>query len=165
MKKSVNDIGGENWGQFRSTRGKWRTGQTVSDYGALGGGRRLSVHEGRRAREDLGYDRKHAGTKRWQEGDPRHSGAEGAQTEQEVQDRIAALKSARTAVEIRGQPYQNNQNEEAVMNQRQHDMGGMDASLAEASAHEAEPWAKMITSLAAAMREHDVMRIDELRRA
>ena len=51
------------------------------------------------------------------------------------------------------------------MNQRQHDMGGMDASPAEASAHEAEPWAKMITSLAAAMREYDVMRMDELRRA
>ena len=51
------------------------------------------------------------------------------------------------------------------MNQRQHDMGGMDASPVEASAHEAAPWAKMITSLAAAMREYDVMRIDELRRA
>ena len=51
------------------------------------------------------------------------------------------------------------------MNQRQHDMGGMDAGSVENSAHEAEPWAKMITSLAAAMREHDIMRIDELRRA
>jgi hypothetical protein len=51
------------------------------------------------------------------------------------------------------------------MNQRQHDMGGMDAGTVEASAHEAEPWAKMITSLAAAMRDHDIMRIDELRRA
>ena len=29
----------------------------------------------------------------------------------------------------------------------------------------AEPWAKMITSLAAALREDDLMRIDELRRA
>ena len=51
------------------------------------------------------------------------------------------------------------------MNQRQHDMGGMDADPIENSAHEAEPWAKMVTSLAAAMREHDIMRIDELRRA
>ena len=51
------------------------------------------------------------------------------------------------------------------MNQRQHDMGGMEAGPVEGSAHKAEPWAKMITSLAAAMREHDVMRIDELRRA
>ena len=51
------------------------------------------------------------------------------------------------------------------MNQRQHDMGGMDASTVEASAHEPAPWAKMITSLAAAMREYAVMRIAELRRA
>ena len=51
------------------------------------------------------------------------------------------------------------------MNQRQHDMGGMDAGPIDSSGHEAEPWAKMITSLAAAMREHDIMRIDELRRA
>ena len=51
------------------------------------------------------------------------------------------------------------------MSQRQHDMGGMDAGPVENSVHEAEPWAKMITSLAAAMREHDIMRIDELRRA
>ena len=39
------------------------------------------------------------------------------------------------------------------MNQRQHDMGGMDAGPIESSAHDAEPWAKMITSLAAAMRD------------
>ena len=51
------------------------------------------------------------------------------------------------------------------MNQRQHDMGGMDAGPITDSVHDAEPWAKMITSLAAAMREHDIMRIDELRRA
>ncbi|MAM67887.1 MAG: hypothetical protein CMM12_03925 [Rhodospirillaceae bacterium] len=51
------------------------------------------------------------------------------------------------------------------MNQRQHDMGGMDAGPIESSAHDAEPWAKMITSLAAAMRDDDIMRIDELRRA
>lgn len=44
-------------------------------------------------------------------------------------------------------------------------MGGMDADTVEYSTHEAEPWAKMITSLAAAMREYDIMRIDELRRA
>ena len=51
------------------------------------------------------------------------------------------------------------------MNQRQHDMGGMSSEPCEASAHDAEPWARMITSLAAALREHDLMRIDELRRA
>tara|TARA_B100000686_G_C16664857_1_gene903003 strand:+ start:303 stop:611 length:309 start_codon:yes stop_codon:yes gene_type:complete len=51
------------------------------------------------------------------------------------------------------------------MNQRQHDMGGMEEVFSGTSSHEAEPWAKMITSLAAAMREYDIMRIDELRRA
>lgn len=51
------------------------------------------------------------------------------------------------------------------MNQRQHDMGGMEAGPVQSDEHAAEPWAKMITSLAAAMRDHDIMRIDELRRA
>lgn len=49
--------------------------------------------------------------------------------------------------------------------QRQHDMGGMEAGPIETDEHASEPWAKMITSLAAAMRDHDIMRIDELRRA
>ncbi len=49
--------------------------------------------------------------------------------------------------------------------QRQHDMGGMDAGPISMEEHAAEPWAKMVTSLAAAMREYDIMRIDELRRA
>jgi hypothetical protein len=51
------------------------------------------------------------------------------------------------------------------MNQRQHDMGGMEAGPVMSDEHAAEPWAKMITSLAAALREDDLMRIDELRRA
>lgn len=51
------------------------------------------------------------------------------------------------------------------MKQRQHDMGGMEAGPVISGEHAAEPWAKMITSLAAALREHDLMRIDELRRA
>ena len=51
------------------------------------------------------------------------------------------------------------------MNQRQHDMGGMEAGPVESDEHATEPWAKMITSLAAALRDHDIMRIDELRRA
>lgn len=51
------------------------------------------------------------------------------------------------------------------MSQRQHDMGGMEAGPIESDEHAAEPWAKMITSLAAALRDHDLMRIDELRRA
>ena len=51
------------------------------------------------------------------------------------------------------------------MNQRQHDMGGMEAGPVMSDEHATEPWAKMITSLAAALREDDLMRIDELRRA
>lgn len=51
------------------------------------------------------------------------------------------------------------------MSQRQHDMGGMEAGPLEIGSHAAEPWAKTITALAAAMRERDTMRIDELRRA
>jgi hypothetical protein len=51
------------------------------------------------------------------------------------------------------------------MSQRQHDMGGMKAGPIACDEHAAEPWAKMITSLAASMRDHDIMRIDELRRA
>lgn len=49
--------------------------------------------------------------------------------------------------------------------QRQHDMGGMSAGPIVTEEHAAEPWAKLVTSLAASMREYDVMRIDELRRA
>ena len=49
--------------------------------------------------------------------------------------------------------------------QRQHDMGGMEAGPIESHEHPTEPWAKMITSVAAALREKDLMRIDELRRA
>ncbi len=51
------------------------------------------------------------------------------------------------------------------MNQRQHDMGGMEAGPVLSDEHATEPWAKMVTSLAAALREDDLMRIDELRRA
>lgn len=49
--------------------------------------------------------------------------------------------------------------------QRQHDMGGMEAGPIESNEHPTEPWAKTITSVAAALREKDLMRIDELRRA
>tara|TARA_R110002072_G_scaffold79793_5_gene183792 strand:- start:2716 stop:3018 length:303 start_codon:yes stop_codon:yes gene_type:complete len=51
------------------------------------------------------------------------------------------------------------------MSQRQHDMGGMEAGPIESDEHATEPWAKMITSLAASLRDYDIMRIDELRRA
>ena len=49
--------------------------------------------------------------------------------------------------------------------QRQHDMGGMPAGPIDTAEHAAEPWAKLVTSLAAALRDYDLMRIDELRRA
>jgi len=49
--------------------------------------------------------------------------------------------------------------------QRQHDMGGMTAGPIDMHEHPAEPWAKLITSLRAAMGDHDLMRVDELRRA
>lgn len=49
--------------------------------------------------------------------------------------------------------------------QRQHDMGGMKAGPVETADHAAEPWAKLVTSLRAAMGDHDLMRVDELRRA
>ena len=49
--------------------------------------------------------------------------------------------------------------------QRQHDMGGMPAGPIDLTEHPAEPWAKLITSLRAAMGDHDLMRVDELRRA
>jgi len=44
-------------------------------------------------------------------------------------------------------------------------MGGMEAGPIDLHEHAAEPWAKLITAMVAAMREHDTMRIDELRRA
>ena len=62
--KRVNDIGGENWGDIPLTQ------KTVPDWallatalrGALGerGAGLVNLHEARRARADLGYDRYHA---------------------------------------------------------------------------------------------------------
>lgn len=49
--------------------------------------------------------------------------------------------------------------------QRQHDMGGMPAGPIELAEHEAEPWAKLITAIRSALGDHDLMRVDELRRA
>ena len=64
MKKSVNDIGGENWGPIsldQKETPEWARLSTALR-GALGdnGACLVSLHEGRRAREDLGYDRYHA---------------------------------------------------------------------------------------------------------
>ena len=41
--------------------------------------------------------------------------------------------------------------------QRQHDMGGMPAGPIDLTEHPAEPWAKLITSLRAAMGDHDLI--------
>lgn len=49
--------------------------------------------------------------------------------------------------------------------QRQHDMGGMDGDPMDLAEHEAEPWAKLITAIRAALGEHKIMRVDELRRS
>lgn len=49
--------------------------------------------------------------------------------------------------------------------QRQHDMGGMPGGPIDLSEHEAEPWAKLITAIRGALGEHDLMRVDELRRS
>ncbi|MFQ5567512.1 MAG: hypothetical protein ACE5EU_14250 [Paracoccaceae bacterium] len=49
--------------------------------------------------------------------------------------------------------------------QRQHDLGGQPAGQTNLDEHEAEPWAKTITAVVGALRQHDLMRVDELRRA
>ncbi len=64
MKKSVNDIGGEDWGPVPLTEKDvpdWALLSTALR-GALGdkGAGLVSLHEGRRAREELGYERYHA---------------------------------------------------------------------------------------------------------
>lgn len=64
MDKSVNDIGGEDWGPVPLTQKdvpEWAK-LSIALRGALGekGARLVSLHEGRRAREDLGYERYHA---------------------------------------------------------------------------------------------------------
>ncbi len=63
MKKSVNDIGGENWGSIslqEKNPPEWAKLSTALR-GALGekGARLVSLHEGRRAREDMGMDLYH----------------------------------------------------------------------------------------------------------
>ena len=103
MKKSVNDIGGENWGPVPLDQREtpdWAKLSTALR-GALGdkGAGLVSLHEGRRAREDLGYDRYHALGYFEMGMQAIHDilVQKGVVTEQEVRDRIAALKSARNA--------------------------------------------------------------------
>ena len=64
MKKSVNDIGGEDWGPIPLTQKElpdWAKLSTALR-GALGdnGAGLVNLHEGRRAREEMGYERYHA---------------------------------------------------------------------------------------------------------
>lgn len=44
-------------------------------------------------------------------------------------------------------------------------MGGMPAGPLDLAEHEAEPWAKLITAILGAMREHNYTTVDEMRRA
>ncbi|PPR09119.1 MAG: hypothetical protein CFH41_02757 [Alphaproteobacteria bacterium MarineAlpha11_Bin1] len=64
MKKSVNDIGGENWGPINLSQKEtpeWAKLSTALR-GALGekGAGLVSLHEGRRAREELSYNIYHS---------------------------------------------------------------------------------------------------------
>ncbi|CAN0529572.1 unnamed protein product, partial [Laminaria digitata] len=64
VKKSVNDIGGENWGPVPLTQKDvpdWAKLSTALR-GALGdkGAGLVSLHEGRRAREEMSYERYHS---------------------------------------------------------------------------------------------------------
>ena len=64
MEQSVNDIGGEDWGPVPLTQKDvpdWAK-LSIALRGALGekGARLVSLHEGRRAREEMGYERYHA---------------------------------------------------------------------------------------------------------
>jgi hypothetical protein len=101
MKKSVNDIGGENWGPIPMDQKEtpdWAKLSTALR-GALGdrGAGLVSLHEGRRAREDMGYERYHA-LGYFEMGMQAIYDIlvqKGVVTEREVQQRIAELKAAR----------------------------------------------------------------------
>jgi len=101
MKKSVNDIGGENWGPIPMDQKEtpdWAKLSTALR-GALGdrGAGLVSLHEGRRAREDMGYERYHA-LGYFEMGMQAIYDIlvqKGVVTEREVQERITELKAAR----------------------------------------------------------------------
>lgn len=100
MKKSVNDIGGEDWGPIPLTQKEtpdWAKLSTALR-AALGdkGAGLVNLHEGRRAREEMGYERYHA-LGYFEMGMQAIYDIlvqKGVVTEQEVADRIAALKAA-----------------------------------------------------------------------
>ena len=100
MKKSVNDIGGEDWGPIPLTQKEtpdWAKLSTALR-AALGdkGAGLVNLHEGRRAREEMGYERYHA-LGYFEMGMQAIYDIlvqKGVVTEQEVAERIAALKAA-----------------------------------------------------------------------
>ena len=100
MKKSVNDIGGEDWGPIPLSQKEtpdWAKLSTALR-AALGdkGAGLVNLHEGRRAREEMGYERYHA-LGYFEMGMQAIYDIlvqKGVVTEQEVADRIAALKAA-----------------------------------------------------------------------
>jgi hypothetical protein len=99
MKKSINDIGGEDWGPIPLTEKEvpdWAKLSTVLR-GALGdeGAGLVNLHEGRRAREEMGYERYHA-LGYFEMGMQAIFNIlvqKKVVTEQEVQERIDALKA------------------------------------------------------------------------
>ena len=100
MKKSVNDIGGEDWGPIPLTQKETPNWAKLSTAlrAALGdkGAGLVNLHEGRRAREEMGYERYHA-LGYFEMGMQAIYDIlvqKGVVTEQEVADRIAALKAA-----------------------------------------------------------------------
>ena len=100
MRKSVNDLGGENWGPMplgqKKTPG-WAKLSTAlrATLGDNGAGL-VNLHEGRRAREEMGYERYHALGYFEMGMQAIHDilVQKGVVTEREVQDRIAALWTA-----------------------------------------------------------------------
>jgi nitrile hydratase subunit beta len=99
MKKSINDIGGEDWGPIplkQKETPDWAKLSTALR-AALGdkGAGLVNLHEGRRAREEMGYERYHA-LGYFEMGMQAIYDIlvqKGVVTEQEVADRIAALKA------------------------------------------------------------------------
>ena len=97
---SINDIGGEDWGPIPLTQKEtpdWAKLSTALR-AALGdqGAGLVNLHEGRRAREEMGYERYHA-LGYFEMGMQAIYDIlvqKGVVTEQEVADRIAALKAA-----------------------------------------------------------------------
>ena len=99
MSKRVNDIGGENWGKLPlqdQYTPHWAKLATALR-GALGehGAQLVSLHEGRRAREELGFDRYHSlgyfelGAKAIHD----ILVEKGILTEQEIEERINILRA------------------------------------------------------------------------